>query len=500
MRVKGLAGILAGALLAGVAYSVWSWGWPLSFHWRLLEKLDTNQDGVVDTWRFDTSEDGKADLVEVDSDHDGRVDRLQLVNPETKILDFYKIQLESSARKRLAVCLDGVPYEVMAEIWDQGLFREFSRPAKVISVFPSVSDVALTEVFRAEKVPGYENLYFDVQRNRIAGGVTSTVSKAHIPYLEMLDYDEPGVFKGLAYLMPVKTYRADLGRFLKRYATGDSTYYKVHISSTDSLCHVKTKEEFRRYLAEVDGLLREVYFRHRGMLDFIVFSDHGNSQVLSRPIEVEHFLSTHGYEVNSSIKGANSVVIPGFGLVGVMAIYCKTESTVGLAQVLSRCEGVDFCAYRQRSGVRIISARGAGNIRADASGERLKYEKEQGDPLELAPILQQLDRGGQLDLDGFASSDVWFKATAEHEFPDAINAIFRGLNNHVRNRANLLVSLKDGYHYGSKLFNKLVTLHSTHGSLRRTSMTGFIMRNAPTGRDALPARDVLDGLSQGGKH
>ena len=143
---------------------------------------------------------GGVDLSEVDSDYDGTVDRLELSNPEIKELNLSYNTTTGSKRAKLAVCLDGVPYEVMAELWDEGLFREFSRPVKMISVFPSVSDVALTEVLHAEKVPGYENLYFDVQETRLRGGALSTVSKAKIPYLEILDYDEPGIFKGLAYI------------------------------------------------------------------------------------------------------------------------------------------------------------------------------------------------------------------------------------------------------------------------------------------------------------
>ena len=383
----------------------------------------------------------------------------------------------------------------MARLWDQGFFREFSRPVKAISVFPSVSDVALSEVLHAEKVPGYENLYFDVQHNKIAGGAMSTVSKARIPYLEILDYDEPGIFKGLAYILPIKTYRADLGRFLKRYAASARGYYKAHLCSTDSLCHLMTPNEFAKYLQEVDSLLRDIFLQHQGTLDLVVFSDHGNSQVPSQRLDVEHFLAEAGFQVESSLRSERSVVIPGFGLVGVLAVYCLPKNTPRLAQLFSQREGVDFCAFLDQGGVQITSARGSARILADAAGDRLKYERVKGDPLELSLFWEQLLREKQVDSHGFVQADVWFNATAEHEFPDAINAIFQGVNNHVTNRASLLVSLKDGYHYGSSFFNKLVTLRSTHGSLRKTSMTGFVMRNGPINQKIVSARDVLKDIS-----
>jgi hypothetical protein len=493
MRTRALLVVPTALLMSGVVYSIWFWGNPVPLQTRLLERLDTRQNGRIDIWRYDTSNSGKASVTEIDSDHDGMVDRLQLGNPVIKELDLGRVAAGTSERKWLAVCLDGVPYDVMAKLWDEGLFREFSRPVKMISVFPSVSDVALTEVLHAERVPGYENLYFDLERNRTAGGALSTVSKARIPYLEILDYDEPGIFKGIAYILPVKTYRADLGRFLKRYQASNLRRYQAHLCSTDSLCHVMTPADFRQLLHEVDTLLREIFLRREGALDLVVFSDHGNSQVLSTRVDVERFLAERGFRVESSVQSEKSVVIPGFGLVGVMALYCRPESTAKLAQVLSRCEGVDFCAFLDRGVAQIISREGAGHILANSSEQSLKYETIGGDPLHLASIQQQLVHGGQVDSQGFVRSDDWFNATAEHEFPDAVNAIYRGLTNHVTNRASLLVSLKDGYHYGSKFFDRLVTLRSTHGSLRRTSMTGFFMRNAAIGQTSLAARNVLSG-------
>jgi len=492
MRIKALLITLTILVSGGVIYSTWFWGNPVRIQTRLLERLDTNGDGKIDTWRYTTSNNAKVDFVEIDTDGDGMIDHLELRNPEIKRLNLDRAEAGALPRKGLTVCLDGVPYDLMTKLWDEGLFREFSRPIKLISVFPSASDVALTEVLHAEKVPGYENLYFDVHRNRIAGGALSTVSKAKIPYLEILDYDEPGIFKGLAYILPVKTYRADLGRFLKRYTANPVLRYRAHLCSTDSLCHVIPTVEVLPLLHEVDAILREIFLKHEGQLDLLVFSDHGNSQILSKRIAVETFLAGYGFEVESSIRSEKSVVIPGFGLVGVMAVYCRPENTPRLAQALSRCEGVDFCAFLDQEGAEIISERGQGRIRADASVASLKYEALNGDPLELSAICQKLAQSGQADSEGFTPSDLWFRATADHVFPDAVNAVYRGLTDHVINRANLLVSLKDGYHYGSNFFDKLVTLRSTHGSLRRTSMTGFLMSNNPIGRTTLTAREVLD--------
>jgi hypothetical protein len=492
MKIRTIILLFVAVAMAWVLYSIAFWGRPVPFRYGVAERLDRNGDGSPDLWRLRDSGDDHANIVELDTDSDGRVDRLQFGNPETSVLDLGETSANRASRRKLAVCLDGIPYEDMAALWDQGYFREFSRPGKLISVFPSLSDVALTEVLHSGGVPGYENLYFDRQRNRIAGGATSTVSKVRMPYLDALDYDEPGIFKGIAYVLPVKTYHADLGRFLKRYSATSQMTYKSHVCSTDSVCHIMSRGEFRKYLLEVDHLLRQIFIQKKGQLDFVVFSDHGNSHVdTNRRLDLDGFLAKHGFRVESSIKSESSVVVPRFGLVGAMALYFEPQNTETLAELLTGLEGVDFTTYQEDGTVRVVSRVGKASISSPDEGRRLRYQALSGDPLQLKPILERLARQGLLGADGHATSEAWFEATAEHEYADPVNALYFGVTNHVTNRANLLVSLNDGYHYGSTFFDKLVTMRSTHGSLRRSSMTGFFMRNGRQSRRIMPARDLL---------
>jgi len=490
MRFKLFTVALVVLFSSWTVYTFMFWGRPVPFQVQTLERIDSNRDGVIDTWRLDASQDGQTDVVEFDTDGDGRIDRLQLSHSKVEVIDVSGRETQA-ARRKLAVCLDGVPYEDMAALWDQGYFREFCRPGRLISSFPSLSDVALTELLHTGKVPGYENLYFDAQRNQIAGGAASTVSKVRMPYLDALDYDEPGIFKGLAYLIPIRIYHADLGRFRKRYAASQLPAYVAHICSTDSICHVLSREQFRKLMLEVDRLLREIYIQQRGQVDFVVFSDHGNSHVQNRRIDLDGFLAQHGFRVESAIRSEISVVIPAFGLVGAVPVYFQPQNTVKLARLLAGHEAIDFTVYLEGEDVQICSSRGSAVIEAKDSGEFLKYAAVDGDPLQLKPVMQRMLEQGQLNAEGFASTDNWFAATATHEYADAVNAIYQGVTNHVSNRANLLVSLKDGYHYGSPFFDRLVTMRSTHGNLRHTSMTGFFMRNGPMPAAVLPARELL---------
>jgi hypothetical protein len=220
MRLKFLCAALLVLFSVWTIYSFTFWGRPVPFQVKTLERIDGNGDGVIDTWRLDSSQDGQADITELDTDGDGRIDRLQLSHPSMEVIDVSGSKTQA-ARRKLAVCLDGVPYEDMAALWDQGYFREFARPGKLISSFPSLSDVALTELLHTGKVPGYENLYFDTESNQIAGGATSTVSKVRMPYLDALDYDEPGIFKGLAYLIPFASITRIWGGFASAMPQAD---------------------------------------------------------------------------------------------------------------------------------------------------------------------------------------------------------------------------------------------------------------------------------------
>ena len=484
--------------LLAVVYVVGFWGRPVSCGFELLAKEDTNRDGQLDTWRIDSTGDGQTDLVERDTDFDGRIDQIHHGDSEIRDLGFEANPKGLAAIPKLTLCLDGVPYSSMVKLWDQGHFREFSRPIRLISAFPSVSDVALTEALRTDKVPGYENLYYDRKTNRIAGGATSTLSKTGMPYLEALDYDEPGIFKGLAYLIPVRTFRADLGRFLKHYGKSNLKAYKAHICSTDSICHLMSPSRFEQYLLEVDDLLRAIYLQRKGKLDILVFSDHGNSHLPHRRLDIDRFLANYGFKVESSLKDSRSVVIPAFGLVGAMPVYTYPDNTVRLARTFKHCKGVDFSAYLDGKAVHVVSARGTAVILSQESGRRLKYQARSGDPLRLEKIQQSLSRQGQLDAQGFATRQVWFQATAQHEYPDAVNALFAGLSNHVINRANLLVSFEDGYYYGSRFFDWLVTMKATHGNLRRPSMTGFVMRNGPLPTTPMALRNLLSTFDHHG--
>ncbi len=523
-RRKILLGAL-GALLALAGAGAWkvhTWGRPVPVVYRRVAVTPANPGGGRSFSYVHLDARGQAGdrVVALDADNDGTVD--QVLTEGGAVASFARPAAGDPDARWLVLCLDGVPYAEMLALWEEGYFREFFRPAPLISPFPSDSESALTDLFHAGPVPGYEHRYFDRKQNRLAGGALTTVTGKNIPYLELLDYDMPGYFKGVTYLLPHKSYRADLGRLRKRFLASDEKVFLAHIASSDSLYHILPKEEMRALLTEVDSLLRELYFSSGGKLRITLFSDHGNSLVESRPVPLKHFLESKGWRLNDRLEARGDVVVPAYGLVGFVAIYCEPGATPKLAQDLATMGGVDLVIHRDTNigtnlppavasvfsnSVVIENSRGGGRILWKPDTSAFGYEPiydNPGDPLELSRILPRplfWELLGLVEqpeaIIGHPAWNPWksdadfFKATAGHRYPDVGYRLWQWATNHVENRADILVSLKPGHYYGSGTFQRFVTLYSTHGALDAAQSLGFAMSTDAPLPGPIRSKDLL---------
>ena len=405
---------------------------------------------------------------------------------------FFRPGFKAPPKRWLVICLDGVPLEVMQRMWDRGHFREFYRPTAVVSTYPSDSETALTDVLHAPPVPGYEQLYFDRAQNRIRGGWWVTLSGYHIPYIKRLDYDTPGWAKALPYLAPWKSYYADLGRLSDRYGKErDQPVFLAHLAVSDAMFHLFTAEQLEPALKAFEDVVRSIYLEGKGELGVLLFSDHGNSQVPSRPAPINEHLERRGWRVRGSIEGVRDVAMPDYGLIGMAAVYCKPEAIEELAGTLVETAGVDLVVFADsaRGGATIRSAAGRGHLRWSDDGSRNWYEATGQDPLELLAVFERLRAEGRLSADGSASDADLFAATAGSWYPDPAARIRNWALNHVQNRADILVSLKPGYFHGASVFTHIVDFVGTHGAMESASTLGFAM-----GTHTLPTAQRLANL------
>jgi Type I phosphodiesterase / nucleotide pyrophosphatase len=410
-----------------------------------------------------------------------------------------------SRPRRLLLCLDGVPHEVMETARERGLFDSFGSPSRLLSPFPTMTNVALSAMLGATAPLGYESLYFDKNARELRGGVRKyigwrTPDKIPSSYMDELDYQEPLAFEFLVYVAPEKVWRTDMRRFRERFRAAPQTRdFFAFLKGTDGLLHIRGPKHLAVALESLDKILRDIQATCGSETEIVLFSDHGMNLRENRKVHLKTHLRDRGFPSRSSFAAGtkSTVAIPAFGLCGYAAIYCVDEDAIAnVANALVELEGVDFSIYKDGTdAVAVTGSHGVARIeRTQTNGEtRYRYLVSDGDPLHLKPIVEALRQAGKLDEAGFASDKDWLDDTSNHIYPDPLANLYTSLYTaRVRHTADVLVSLLDGYYYGWSPFTRLTRLAATHGNALRPSSNAFLMSTHRTlppfirGDDAQP--------------
>ena len=387
-----------------------------------------------------------------------------------------------SRPRRLLLCLDGVPHRIIEAAKHRGLFAAFGNPSRLLSPFPTMTNVALSAMFAATPPAGYESLYFDRNSKHIQGGIRKylgrrTPDKIPSSYMDRLDYQEPLAFEFLIYVAPERVWRADMRRFRERFLAAPQTRdYFGFLKATDGLLHAQGPERLNVALEALDKILNEIRSSCGNEIEVVLFSDHGMNLEENRRVNLVDHLRRKNFNVSDQITGeGRSLSIPTFGLCSYAAIYCGSESYIPeVADAVIELPGADFAIFREGTGVTLRSARGAAQINRGEAG--YQYLNIAGDPLLLEPIVQALRAEKKMDQQGFASAADWFEKTNTHQYPNVVVNLHNSLcTPRVKHTADVLLSLKDGYYYGWSAFGKLVRLAATHGNALASSSNAFLM-------------------------
>jgi hypothetical protein len=460
-----LVGVVGGLL-------IWRWG-------RRLPAAYAVEQVSAQEWRIRPVERAGEVWVARDVDADGTMDAF-----ETPQGNFLRPDASRPPRRWLVVCLDGVPLEEMRRLWERGHLREFYAPSVVVSTFPSYSETALTQAIHADPVPGYEHLYFDRQANRLRGGWWVTLTGYQLPYLDVLDYDAPGFFKALHFILPRQSYRADLGRLRQRFLKSRRRIFLARFPSTDALYHILPPHEVTPLVEEFEAMVRGLYLDARGELGVLLYSDHGNSQIPSEGTPLTETLEQRGWRVQGSLDGARDVVVPRYGLIGFAAVFGAGDSQAQLASDVAATSGVDLAIRADGANGAVVEngQRGRATLEWNDEGSLFRYRPESGDPLELLPVFEKLRAAGRLTSEGAASDGDLFCETLAGPYPDAPARIRDWARNAVLHRADVGVSVRPGRFHGSAVFPQLVNLQGTHGGMDAVSTLGFAMGTSPQPR------------------
>jgi hypothetical protein len=395
--------------------------------------------------------------------------------------------------RTLVLALDGVAYRVVEAARDQGAFTGWPSTSRLIAPFPSVTNVAFTEMFQPAglgPVPGYEDSHFDRESNDIVNNSPFNYEERSFPWRD--EFDAIGMTltsKLEIYVRPRKKARKELVEIEKALFASPNRVVLAHMGATDAMHHIFGDEDVLDLLMDVDVWIREVRQRHErelgSPLHFVLLSDHGNT--LGKVTSTRGYkrrLRKAGFTIRTRLEEENDIVASAFGMIGFGALYVAPLNAERAARTVVDHHAVDFAVWVSGPDeLDILAEDGEATVRwRDVDGERsYAYRRIAGDPLELRNAVRALDGDGLLGADGFASDRDWLHYTARAAYPDAPYRLVESLTGrHLENHATVLFSMKPGNTWGSNSakagsFVRAGQLEGTHGGLDRDSSTGFLL-------------------------
>jgi hypothetical protein len=411
---------------------------------------------------------------------------------------------------RLVLALDGVAYRDLKAL-QAGLTctnfwgKQFQRRAftaeegyfpvsRMVSTFPSLSDIAWTDIFGDRPLPGYQRIYFSTAANAkiVTSGITTTME-----YERQMDWQEASDFRrGMGYLFPLHAYEYEIRQMSKNFwktASIGSNYY-AYIRASDDAQHLD--RDVFVMLCRLDRELQDLRASYRSRegrdLQIVMLSDHGHNHAgRGRRVRIRSFLEQAGYHITESIGSPKDVVLPDGGIESWVEIHNAPAETEKLAQRLCHLPGVDVLTAPVPDQPNRFLVMNAKSERAvidwNPASNSFRYSTENGDPLNYRPVVAALGKNRQLDAAGFATADAWLAATVTNRYPLAVERIVRGFTRNILNPATILISLDNHYVNDNWLVqqgSRLVTCGSTHGGLDDLNSDGILLSNF------LPTRDT----------
>ena len=413
--------------------------------------------------------------------------------------------------KRLVLLVDGVSYRDMKALQEgvtykdskgrqfhrQGFHQGYFAVSRIVSTFPSASDVAWTEIFGNRPLPGYQRTYFSQAANMEIprNGITTSME-----YEKQMDWQVASGFRrAMAYVHPLPAFKYEVRELVENFlntSSADDNYYAM-IRSTDDAQHMG--RDIFAMLCLLDEKLKELRERYKARegrdLEILILSDHGNNHDgPCRRVEVRSFLRKAGYRIAKSIQSPKDIVLPTVGIESWVELHNSPAETGRLLQLLSHLEGVDILTARvpgQTNRFIVMSSRGErAFIDWDSAKNSYRYSTETGDPIHYQWVVEALSKKNQLDANGFAGADAWMAETLAHYYPLAPERIVRGHTRVTLNPASILISLGSGYVHAGWLVKKasgLVKFGGTHGALDDLNSNGILLSSfVPTKDTSTP--------------
>jgi hypothetical protein len=447
---------------------------------EIVLSFDTNNDGNLDFWQYQ---------------HDGRKTALAFAddagNPGPRIdLD----DLDPASVPHFIIAMDGVPFELVQELHEAGSFRLFYPPARVICCFPSMTDLALSELFQTGRCLAYQATYYDRARGAMSDGNATYLGGKNCPWLAKMDYRCSFWWDVKVYLDPQSVFDHELDGMMKTFRAVDTNREACAYSvGTAGLGTRGGRQAILEYLQTIDRLCEQLVYERKGRVKITLTADHGHNLVVNKRLTLDDVLKECGYRKTKAVRGPKDVVAVAYGLVTYAALF--TQDPQGVAGCLVNHEAVEFACYPEGDAVVVRTADEFARIRKGSQG--FTYDASEGDPLRIVPILDDLRAAGHVSETGEVDGDAMFAATIDHYYPDPLRRVWDAFHELVDNPPDVIVNFRDGVCHGSGFFYAMVgQMTSTHGSLNRMNSTTFAMTMLGELPEAMSSRDVYPALER----
>jgi hypothetical protein len=414
--------------------------------------------------------------------------------------------------RRLVIALDGISYRDMkalqsgvtyTNIWGSVLHRKafsfeegYFPASRLISTFPSTSDVAWTDIFGNRPLPGYQRTYFSAAANALItqNGVTTTVE-----HERQMDWEAESSFvRSMGYIYSAHVFEYEIHALVKNFWDTRSTNadYYGYLRVSDDAQHLN--RDVFSMLCQLDKQLQGLRARYQTQeghdLQILMLSDHGHNHAgAGHRVKIQAFLEKAGYKITQSMVNLNDVVLPTAGIEDWVEIHNAPAETERLAQRLTHLEGVDVLAAQlQTNRFLVMNSKGErAMIEWNSTKNAFRYSTEEGDPLNYRPVVEALKQKNLLGTDGFATADDWMAATMTCHYPLALERIVHGFTSATLNPATILISLNNQYVNSGWLVkegSRLENYGSTHGGLDDINSDGIVISNFTPTRDTSSGR------------
>jgi len=404
----------------------------------------------------------------------------------------------------LILILDGFGYDVVKNFKQAGGFKGFHGPSAVVAPYPSMTDLCVQDLVRGEPCTALEARYFDRKANRVKGGMLAYLMGQNQPYRTKLDWRAASWLDAVCYIAPWLAFKLELRGLKSRFFSTSREVFVGYLVTTAGIGTKYGTAGQNICLGYIEDFCADIMEARPGLRITLV-SDHGHGYVRSYPYDIRQELRNLGWNPNSRLEKDNDVVYPAFGLVHCAGFYTKQPER--LAKDLAQLACAELVTYKTGDKVVILTkgkrayvwpssskhARERGNPPLDPSfcwdddDCRFTYLNVNGDPLEL-----ELTEGSELEM----TNNEWLNKSLMHRYPCAPQRLWRAHTDLVQNTPDVILALKNGYVFGSKLLSIFAHVESTHGGLNRSNSLAFRLdtRHLPeyivTSREALAPSPV----------